>query len=71
MEFVSRWKLLNYDPKSLKVAKLTSEVEARRGEAGGRSEVRSIGLWATYYFQILNLPSKRMNDMKILLDISC
>jgi hypothetical protein len=29
------------------VAKLTSEVEARRGEVGGRSEVRSIGLWAT------------------------
>jgi hypothetical protein len=33
MEFVSRWRLLKYDPNSLKVAKLTSEVEARHREA--------------------------------------
>jgi hypothetical protein len=33
MEFVLRWRLLNYDPNSLKVAKLASEAEARRREA--------------------------------------
>jgi hypothetical protein len=33
MEFVSRWRLLNYDPNSLKVAKLVSEAEAHRREA--------------------------------------
>jgi hypothetical protein len=34
MEFVSRWRLLNYDPNFLKVVKLVSEV-------------RPTGLWAT------------------------
>jgi hypothetical protein len=33
MEFVSRWRLLDYDPNSLKVAKLASEAEARHREA--------------------------------------
>jgi hypothetical protein len=33
MEFVSRWRLLNYDPNSLKVAKLTSEAKACHREA--------------------------------------
>jgi hypothetical protein len=29
MEFVLRWRLLNYDPNFLKVTKLVSEAEAR------------------------------------------
>jgi hypothetical protein len=33
MEFASRWRLLNYDPNSVKVTKLASEAKARRWEA--------------------------------------
>jgi hypothetical protein len=40
MEFVSRWRLLNYDPNFLKVAKLTSEADDRRQEAWDGARIR-------------------------------
>jgi hypothetical protein len=42
MEFVSRWRLLNCDPNSLKVAKLASKAEARRREASAGAKQK---LW--------------------------
>jgi hypothetical protein len=40
IEFVSRWRLLNYDPNSLKVTKLASEAETRRREAWAGARIR-------------------------------
>jgi hypothetical protein len=45
MEFVSRWRLLNYDPNSLKVAKLVSEAEARHRGGLDRSEAIRVLLY--------------------------
>jgi hypothetical protein len=45
MEFILRWRLLNYDLNSLKVLKLANEAETRRWEAW--AGVRSTGLWPT------------------------